>query len=116
MLYIFSPSVLYFPFHYINNSLGTNNGLTLRSGGSNRRNKLRTVAEEDGYDGGGGGGGGGTVGVSHVYPNRDVLKDCLARGGGARAPGAPLVPPPMQKRPLSLVQQHLYCWDNSSPW
>ena len=45
--------------------------------------------------GGGGGGGGGTVGVSHVYPNRNVLKDCQATGGGARAPGAPLVPPPM---------------------
>ena len=44
---------------------------------------------------GGGGGGGGTVGVSYVYPNRDVLKDCHAGGGGARAPGAPLVPPPM---------------------
>ena len=41
------------------------------------------MAEEDGCDGGGGGGGGGTVGVSHVYPNRNVLKDCQARGGGA---------------------------------
>ena len=53
-----------------------------------------------GGGGGGGGGGRGTVGVSHVYPNRDVLKDCQARGGGgggggACAPGAPLVPPPM---------------------
>ena len=35
------------------------------------------------------------MGVSHVYPNRNVLKDCQARG--ARAPGAPLVPPPMTK-------------------
>ena len=32
---------------------------------------------------------GGTVGVSHVYPNRDVLKDCHVRGGGH----VPLVPP-----------------------
>ena len=39
--------------------------------------------------GGGGGGGGGTVGVSHVYPNRNVLKDCQATGGGH----VPLVPP-----------------------
>ena len=51
-------------------------------------NAQMSVAEEDGCD------RGGTVGVSHVYPNRDVLKDCHARGG-ARAPGAPLVPPPM---------------------
>ena len=29
----------------------------------------------------GGGGGGGTVGVSHVHHNRDLLKDCHARGG-----------------------------------
>ena len=33
------------------------------------------MAEEDGCD------WGGTVGISHVYPNRDVLKDCHARGG-----------------------------------
>ena len=38
---------------------------------------------------GGGGGGGGTVGISHVYHNRDLLKDCHARGGGH----VPLVPP-----------------------
>ena len=46
---------------------------------------------------GGGGGGGGTVGyrVSHVYHNRNPLKDCHAGGRGARAPGNPLVPPPM---------------------
>ena len=31
--------------------------------------------------------GEGTVGVSHVYHNRDLLNDCHARG--ARAPGAP---------------------------
>ena len=36
------------------------------------------MAEEDGCD------WGGTVGVSYVYPNRDILKDCQAR-----APGAP---------------------------
>ena len=30
---------------------------------------------------GGGGGGGGTVGVSHVYHNRDLLKDRHTRGG-----------------------------------
>ena len=36
------------------------------------------------------------MGVSHIHHNRDLLKDCHARGGGgARAPGAPLVPPPM---------------------
>ena len=28
-----------------------------------------------------GGGGGGTMGVSHVYHNRDLLKDYHARGG-----------------------------------
>ena len=36
---------------------------------------ILVVAEEDGCD------WGGTMGVSHVYPNRDVLKDCQARGG-----------------------------------
>ena len=33
------------------------------------------------------------MGISHVYHNRDLLKDYHARG--ARAPGVPLVPPPM---------------------
>ena len=46
-----------------------------------------SVAEEDGCDWGGGGGGGG--GGAHVYHNRDLLKDCHARGGGH----VPLVPP-----------------------
>ena len=30
---------------------------------------------------------GGTVGVSRVNHNRDLLKDCHSKGGGARAPG-----------------------------
>ena len=30
------------------------------------------------------------MGVSHVYHNRDLLKDCHARGGGGHVP---LVPP-----------------------
>ena len=44
-----------------------------------------------------GGGGGGEVGVSHIHHNRDLLKvrTVMQGGGGARAPGAPLVPPPM---------------------
>ena len=35
-------------------------------------------------------GGGGTVDVSQVHYNRDLLKDCHARGGGH----VPLVLPP----------------------
>ena len=49
-----------------------------------KRKRYKSVAEEDGCDGGGGGGG-GTVGVSCIYHNRDLLKDCHARG--ACAPG-----------------------------
>ena len=41
----------------------------------------------------GGGGGGGTVGVSHVYHNRDLLNDGHARRD--KCPWCPLVPLPM---------------------
>ena len=52
------------------------------------------MAEDDG--------GRDAVDVSHVYHNRDLLKDCHARGGGAHAPDAPLVLQPM------LPYDHLY--------
>ena len=50
---------------------------------------ITSLAEEDGYD------WGGTMGGEQVHYNRDLLKESHSRGGGARAPGAPLVPPPM---------------------
>ena len=43
-------------------------------------------------------GGGGTMGGEQVHYNRDLLKGNHSRGRGARAPGAPLVPPPIQER------------------
>ena len=69
----------------------------------------QSVAEEDGCD------WGGTVGVSHVYPNRDVLKDCHARGGTC-----PWCPPgsatyvsgdsgmPATSFPMSIRMVHFY--------
>ena len=46
------------------------------------------------------------MGVSHVYPNRDVFMQ-----GGAHAPGAPLVPPPMYysyKKADKIQMKHKY--------
>ena len=52
---------------------------------------LPVVEEEDGCDGGGGGHSGYITSLPQ-YHNRDLLKDCHARGGGGHVP---LVPPPM---------------------